>query len=122
MSVDVTTSDGDKLLESAKEAYAIIGKVSDTASCSGDCRTLFRAQLIALYMNVLKFSGMGDSIFAYAGNAYDGQTVSQILAAGISLLTDGSNHDFTSFQTTLDLINNNGHDADGSHVLVCAHA
>jgi hypothetical protein len=119
LQLDITTTDGDKWLESASEAYAILRLVK--SDCTGDCRSLFRAQLIALYMNTLKFGDMGNMTYVWAGDAYDGMTVNEIFDAAHTLLLDGTYHDFTLFQVTLDRINNNSHYSLGEHVLVCTH-
>jgi len=73
---------------------------------------------MALHMNMLKYSDMGDMTYMNPGDAYNGMTVQQIYDEAITLLTDGNRHNFVSFQNTLDAINNNGHSSTGSHVLV----
>lgn len=116
MPLDLPTADSDYQLDGAGEAYTVLRDVPN--SCSGDCRNLFRAQLISLWMSVLKFDGMSDAVYTGPGD-YNGWTVQDILDAGVALLTGGGSPDFTSFQVTLNDINNNGHYADGDHVLVC---
>jgi hypothetical protein len=119
MEVDVETPDGDYLVETDAEAKFIFDGAGDyPANCAGDCRSLFRAQLLALHMNLLKFADMGDAVYVYEGDPYDGMTVQAIYVAAIALLTDGADHDFTSFQETIDRINNNGHADPGGHVLI----
>lgn len=119
MYVDIKTPDGDYWVEYDYEAKWIFDGAGDyPASCSGDCRSLFRAQLLALHMNLLKFDGMGDMIYQYPGDSHSGDSVQEIYDDAIALLTDGMDHDFTSFQETLDRINNNGHAGPGGHVLV----
>jgi len=120
MPVDLPTSNGDYEVDSAAEAKELFDMENN---CSGDCRSLFRAQLLALHMNLLKFgSDMTDSVYVYPGDSHSGDTVQEIYDDAIALLTDGNNHDFGSFKDTLDRINNNGHLDTGSHVLVCAEA
>jgi len=125
MEVDLPTPNGDYLIDSDDEAYWMFwgAGTGESPNCSDDpdggkCRTLFRAQLLALHMNLLKFDGMGDTTFVYPGDDYNGQTVQDIYDAAIDLLTDGGIHDFTDFQNTLDRINNNEHYSLGSHVLI----
>jgi hypothetical protein len=125
LEVDITTPDGDKLVETDAEAKWMFD--STDPNCSGTpgvekCRSLFRAQLLALHMNLLKFSEIGDQVYVFAGDPYSGMTVQAIRDAAVALLTDGQSHDFTSFQETIDRINNNENDATGSHVLVCPTA
>ncbi len=121
MDVDVMMPDGDYLVDNIYDAkYVFEGAGDYPASCSGDCRSLFRAQLLALHMNLLKFTDMGGATYANEGDPYSGMTVQQIYDAAIDMLTDGLQHDFTDFQQTLDAINNNGHYAPGGHVLVMA--
>jgi hypothetical protein len=119
MEVDVEMPDGDYLVDNVYDAkYVFDGAGDYPASCSGDCRTLFRAQLLALHMNLLKFTDMGGAIYVYDGDPFNGQTVQDIYDAAIALLNDGLAHDFQPFQVTLDHINNNGHEDPGGHVLV----
>jgi len=125
MAVDLATPDNDHEIDSAAEAKWMFD--STDPNCSGTagvekCRSLFRAQLLALHMNLLKFGDMGSAVYQYAGDAYSGQTVQQIHDAAIAMLTDGQQHDFTAFQETLDRINNNHNQPVGSHVLVCPEA
>ncbi|UCD91979.1 MAG: hypothetical protein JSV43_07045 [Methanobacteriota archaeon] len=125
MSVDVETSDGDYLVETDEEAKWIFDGAGDyPANCAGTCRSLFRAQLLALHMNWLKF---GDDFFGatyiYQSDSYSGWTVEEIYDEAIwKLINEDSDYDFTSFQETLDRINNNGHYDPGSHVLVMPEA
>lgn len=119
MEVDVEMPDGDYLVDNVYDAkYVYDGAGDYPASCSGDCRSLFRAQLLGLHMNLLKFTDMGDAVYEYEGDPYSGMTVQEIYEAAIDLLTDGMYHDFESFQQTLDRINNNGHADPGEHVLI----
>ncbi|MEE9224195.1 MAG: SdrD B-like domain-containing protein [Thermoplasmata archaeon] len=119
MEVDVEMPDGDYLVDNVYDAKFVFEGAGDyPASCSGDCRSLFRAQLLALHMNLLKFVDMGGAIYIYDGDPFSGQTVQQIYDAAIALLNDGLEHDFQPFQETLDHINNNGHADPGGHVLV----
>ena len=114
--------DGDDQIENAAEAKWIFdgAGTGDSPNCSGDCRSLFRAQLLALHLSLLKFTDMGSAVYQYAGDSYSGQTVQTIYDAAVALLNDGEYHDFTTFQQTLDRINNNHNEPTGSHVLVCA--
>jgi hypothetical protein len=121
MPVDVPTADNDYLVDSDAEAQAVFELDSN---CSGDpdggkCRGLFRVQLLALHMNLLKFADMGDAIYVNPGDPHSGDTVQEIYDDAVALLTDGGVHDFTDFQGTLDSINNNGE--GGDNVLVCAN-
>jgi hypothetical protein len=119
MEVDVEMPDGDYLVDNVYDAQFVFDGAGDyPANCNDDCRSLFRAQLLALHMNLLKFADMGSAIYVFDGDAYSGQTVQEIYDAAIALLNDGLQHDFTSFQETLDKINNNGHADPGGHVLV----
>lgn len=71
-------------------------------------------------MSLLKFDGMGDTVYVFAGDSHSGDTVHAIYLDAIdALLSGGSDYDFTSFQETLDRINNNHNQGTGSHVLVC---
>jgi hypothetical protein len=117
--------DGDDQIENEWEAKWIFDGADsgDSPNCSGEegvekCRSLFRAQLLALHMNLLKFPGMDDAVFVYGSDSHSGDTVQEIYDEAIDLLNDGGDHDFTSFMNTLDLINNNGHYGPGDHVLV----
>jgi len=120
MSVDEETPDGNYQIDNDEEAKWLFDGAGSKKepSCKGDCRSLFRNQLMALHMNMLKYSDMGDMTYMNPGDAYNGMTVQQIYDEAISWLTDGNRHNFTSFQNTLDAINNNGHSSTGSHVLV----
>jgi len=123
MEVDVETPDGNYYVDSDSEASWVFEGAGSGSSpdCSGDCKSLFRAQLLALYMNTLNWSDFADQIYLYAGDAWSGSTVGEILAAAIDALVDGiSGDDYTDFMGTLDRINNNGHAETGDHVLVCA--
>lgn len=129
MQVDVLTGDGDYLVETDAEAKFIFDGAGsgEPPNCDGTpgeekCRSLFRAQLLALHMNLLKFGDMGDQIYVFESDPYSGMTVQAIYDAAIALLTDGEDHDFTSFQETLNRINNNGNYDTGSHVLVMPEA
>jgi len=123
MEVDVETPDGNYYVDSDSEASWVFEGAGSGSSpdCSGDCKSLFRAQLLALYMNTLNWSDFADQIYLYAGDDWSGSTVGEILAAAIDALVDGiSGDDYTDFMGTLDRINNNGHAETGDHVLVCA--
>ncbi len=122
LQIDVQTPDGDFLVETDAEANWMFSGGAGDINCSGDCRTLFRAQLLALHLSLLKFGDMGAQVYVNPGDAFDGQTVQAIHDAAVALLNDGQDHDFTSFQETLDAINNNHNQPTGSHVLVCADA
>jgi protocatechuate 3,4-dioxygenase beta subunit len=119
MDFDLPTSDNDYEIDSETEAFWVFNNCgsSDPPSASGDGRTLFRAQLMALHMNLLKFSNMGDMYYFYTGDTYSGNTVQEIYDIAIGLLTDGQPHDFHGILETIDRINNNGNYAPGSHVL-----
>lgn len=110
MSVDVRTPDGNLAVDSDSEARWLFkgAGTGRSPNCSGDCRSLFRAQLMAAYMNTLKYVGMEAAVYLYAGDTHNNETVQQILSEAIVMLTDGQQHDFTAFQGTLDRINNNG--------------
>lgn len=81
------------------------------ANCSGDCRSLLRAQLLALLLNLRKFDGMADAYYANPSDPVWGDgthTAGEIADAALELLVGGPpDYDFTSFQETLDAINNN---------------
>ncbi len=117
MPVDLATPDNDYEIDSDAEAKWLFDGAGsgDPPNCSGDCRSLFRAQLMALHMNLLKFADMGSQTYQYEGDPYSGMTVDDIYTEAIDMLTDGEYHDFTSFQQTLDRINNNG---EGMCVLI----
>ena len=121
MQVDVQTPDGDYLVETDYEAMWVFEGAGsgEPPNCSGTCRSLFRAQLLALHMNLLKFSDMGSQIYLNPGGSYDGWTVQGIYNEALDkLLNGGSGYDFTSFQEILDDITNNHNYGTGSHVLV----
>jgi hypothetical protein len=119
MEVDIEMPDGDYLVDNVYDAKFVFDGAGDyPANCNDDCRSLFRAQLLALHMNLLKFADMGGAIYIYDGDPYSGQSVQDIYDAAIALLNDGLEHDFQPFQVTLDHINNNGHADPGGHVLV----
>jgi hypothetical protein len=119
MSIDKKTADGDYLVENDAEALWVFNNCGSSGPCnaSGDGRSLFRAQLLALHMNLIKFSTIGDMYYHYTGDDYDGWTVSDIYDLSISLLTDGYQHDFHDLLSTIDRINNNGNYGPGDHVL-----
>ena len=119
MPVDIVTPDGDYFVNDTVDAKFIFDGAGDyPASCSGNCRILFRAQLLALHMNLLKFSDMGNQIYMFESDPYSGMTIQYIYEAAIDKLNDGEEHNFVPFQETLDRINNNGHYAIGEHTLV----
>ncbi len=121
LEVDIQTPNGDDSIDSDAEAYWLFNGADTGRSpnCSGDCRSLFRAQLLALHMNVLKFGDMGTSIYLRHGSKYDGWTVQEILNEAVDkLLNGGQGFNFTEFQMTLDDINNNHNYNIGEHVLV----
>ncbi|MCK4443788.1 MAG: hypothetical protein KAW09_04545, partial [Thermoplasmata archaeon] len=90
MEVDVEMPDGDYLVDNVYDAKYVFNGAGDyPASCSGDCRSLFRAQLLALHMNLLKFTDIGGVIYVNEGDSYSGMTVQQIYEAAIDLLNDG---------------------------------
>ncbi len=121
MHVDVITPDGNYYIDTDSEANWLFGGGAGDINCSGNCVTLFRAQLLALHMNLLKFgSDMADAVYAFAGDSHSGQTVQEIYDAAIAALLDPDYGSYTSFQETLDQINNNHNQPTGSHVLVCA--
>lgn len=122
MSVDVETPDGDFEVDTDAEANWLFGGGAGDINCSGDCVTLFRAQLLALHMSLLKFSDMGSQIYVNDGDPYSGMTVQAIYDAAIAALLDPDYGDYGSFQETLDAINNNHNQSTGSHVLVCPDA
>jgi hypothetical protein len=119
MPVDLPMPGNDYSVDNADDADWVFDNAGDPpVSCSGDCRSLFRAQLLALHMNLIKFEDMGGMLYFYPSDDHDGDTVDDIYNAALTLLNDGSDHDFTDFQETLDRINNNGHYDPGDHVLV----
>ncbi|HEV8594341.1 MAG TPA: SdrD B-like domain-containing protein [Thermoplasmata archaeon] len=120
MPVDVETPDGDFEIDTDSEANWLFSGGAGDINCSGDCVTLFRAQLLALHMSLLKFGDMGEQVYMNAGDAYSGMTVQEIYDAAIAALLDPNYGDYTAFQQTLDAINNNHNQPTGSHVLVCA--
>ncbi|MCK4367762.1 MAG: hypothetical protein KAW84_07445 [Thermoplasmata archaeon] len=125
MAVDVETPDGDYEVDNDDEAKWLFDGAGDYPNnCEGTCRSLFRAQLLALHMNLLKFGAdMADAVYVYDGDDYDGWTVQEIYDEAIwKLLNEDEDYDFTSFQETLDNINNNGNQGTGDHVLVLPEA
>jgi hypothetical protein len=119
MPVDVETPDGDYWVNDDEDADFIYGGAGDgPASAEGDGRKLFRAQLLALHMNLLKFPGMADAVYIYPGDSMSGKTVQYIYDMALEMLNDGEEHDFHDLLATLDKINNNSHYAPGSHVLI----
>jgi len=120
LDVDVTTPDGDDLIATDAEANWLFDGGAGDINCSGDCVTLFRAQLLALHMSLLKFDGMAGAVYVFDGDSYSGMTVQEIYDAAVAALNDPSFGDYTSFQETLDRINNNHNQSAGNHVLVCA--
>jgi hypothetical protein len=75
-------------------------------------------------MNLLKFgSDMADAVYVVEGDGYSGWTVQEIYDEAIwKLLNEGEDYDFTSFQETLDNINNNHNEGTGDHTLVLPEA
>jgi len=119
--IDVTTPNGDALVESDVEAKWVFDGTGsgEPPNCSGTCRSLFRVQLLALHLNVLKFGGMEFLTYVYPNDQYSGWTIREIIDEGIDkLLAGGLSYSFTNFQVTLDKINNNHHRSNGSYVLV----
>ncbi len=119
--VDLPTLDNDYEIEDDYEAWLQFNDagIGDPPNCSGTCRSLFRAQLLALYMNLLKFEVMGSLVYLDPHGIYDGWTVQEIVNEAIDkLLNGGSSYNFKTFQEVLDRINNNHNYALGSHVLV----
>jgi hypothetical protein len=118
MTVDVMSPDGDYLVENDAEAIWVFqGCGADSVDASGDGRTLFRAQLLALHMNLIKFSDIGDMYYMNSGNDYDGWTVQEVYDEAIKLLNDGNDHDFHDLLEVIDDINNNHNYDAGCHVL-----
>lgn len=119
MLVDCETSDGDYLVEDDYEADWVYNGCGDgPPSGEGDARSLFRAQLLALHMNMLKYPDIVDQVYIYPGDSYSGWTVQEIYDEALSLLNDGKYHDFHDLKDTLDRINNNEHYHSGMHVLI----
>ena len=116
MEVDIETPDGDYLVETDEEAVWVFSKAGGV--CVGDCRDLFRAELLALHMNLLKFSDMGDAVYINPTRPFHGWTVQDIYDALIDLLNDGLSHDFEVYKDTLRWINNNGEYEPGGYYLV----
>jgi len=116
MEVDIETPDGDYLVENEQEADWIFS--TGSGSCQGDCRTQFRVELLALHMNLLKFTDMGDAVYINQGKPFSGTTVQDIYDMLIDLLTDGLEHDFKMYKDMLVKINNNGNASPGEYVLV----
>jgi len=119
LNIDVATPDGDDLIETDEEASWLFDGGAGEVNCSGNCVTLFRAQLLALHMSLLKFDGMAEAVYQFGGDSYSGMTVQEIYDAAVAALNDPNFGDYTSFQQTLDQINNNHNQTTGSHVLVC---
>ena len=122
MTVDLMTPDGDFDIKSDAEALWLFSGsgTGQSPNCSVECRSLFRAQLMALHMSMLKFDGMASAVYIYTGDPYSGMTVQEIHDAAVAMLTDGSPNSFTLFQMTIDRINNNHNRGPGHHVLVVA--
>ncbi len=119
MEVDVETADGDYLVETGDEAeWVFNGAGTGAPSCEGKCRDWFRAQVLTLHMNLLKFSEMGDTVYIYSGDPYSGKTVQEIYDAAVEMLADGEDHDFSEFQETITRINKNVYLDPGEHVLL----
>ncbi|MCK4457898.1 MAG: hypothetical protein KAW39_09185 [Thermoplasmata archaeon] len=125
MAVDVPTPDNDYEVDSDDEAKWIFDGAGDyPANCAGTCRSLFRAQLLALHMNLLKFgTDMADAVYIFEGDDYSGWTVQEVYDEALwKLLNEDGDYDFTSFQETLDNINNNHNEGTGDHTLVLPEA
>jgi hypothetical protein len=111
MEVDIETPDGDYWVDDDEDADYIYGGGDDgPANGEGDGRSLFRAQLLALHMNLLKYPDMADALYFYPGDSYDGWTVQEVYDEALSLLNDGNPHDFHDLLDVLDRMNNNSHD------------
>ncbi len=118
MKFDLPTNDNDYLIDTEAEAYfAFTGSGLGNPNASGDGRSLFRVQLLALHMNILKFTDFADLVFIKSGDAYSGKTVGDIYDAAIYMLTKAVNPDFHELLTTIDTINNNHNYSPGNHVL-----
>jgi hypothetical protein len=118
MAFDLPTNDSDYTIDTEAEAhYAFMGSGLGTPNASGDGRGLFRVQLLALHMNILKYEEFADLVFIKSGDAYSGKTVQQIYEAAIYMLTKATNPDFHELLNTIDCINNNHNYDPGSHVL-----
>jgi hypothetical protein len=121
MSVDVMTPDGDYEVDNDYEAkWFFKGAGGDKPpNARGDGVGLFRCQLLALHMNLLKFDGMANTTFYYDGDPYDGWTVQQIYDFALDkLVNPPTGYDYHELLNTIDIINNNGHYNTGSYVLV----
>jgi len=117
--VDVQTPDVNYAIDTDEEADWLFDGGAGDVNCSGNCVTLFRAQLLALHMSLLKFGDMGDQIYVNPGDAYDAWTVQAIHDAAVADCLHSNYGEYTSFQQTLDAINNNHNQPTGSRVLVC---
>jgi hypothetical protein len=110
MEVDVETPDGDYWVDDDEDAdYIYDGAGEGPPSGEGDARSMFRAQLLALHMNLLKYPDMADALYFYPGDSYSGWTVLEIYEESLELLNDGGSHDFHDLKDALDRINNNSH-------------
>jgi hypothetical protein len=121
MDVDVDTPDDvDYEIDTEYDAWWVFqGSDQGNPNASGDGRGLFRVQLLALHMNLIKFTNMASMTYVYSGDSYSGWTVAEIYEKAIDVLTNTpTNYDFHELLNTLDRINNNGHYGPGNHVLV----
>jgi hypothetical protein len=120
MQIDVITPDNNYWVDDDFEAKWVFDNCGSSGppNASGDGRSLFRVQLLALHMNLLKYSDMGAMYYFFNGDSNSGMTVDQIYAQAIGWLNDGNYHDFHPLLETLDRINNNGNYGTGDNVLV----
>jgi hypothetical protein len=103
------------------------GNTNKSPRCSGNCASLFAAQLLAAELNNLKDGGgLSAAIYTYPGDPFNGESVGDILAAmqsafdtyvdGGAISCGGVSGTFSACQNTLDYINNN---TESTGVLSC---
>jgi hypothetical protein len=86
------------------------GDFSPPADCGGDCNELLAAQLLALKLNVRKFSGMGDAIYINPGDPFSGFTVNAIIQMAdfaLSTWMTGGSVDLGTVRAAVNAINEN---------------
>jgi hypothetical protein len=117
--VDVMTPDGNYYVNDDWEALWIFDGAGEDEppSARGNAISLFRCQLLALHMNLLKYDDMGEQTYHYPGDEYDGMTVQAIYDDLAFKLVDDPTQDFHDELATADRINNNGNYGPGDHVL-----
>ncbi len=121
MPVDVMTPDGDYEVDDDWEAKWIFENAGaeEPPSGRGNGISLFRCQLLALHMNLLKYDGMGEMTYIYNGDPYSGWTVQEIYDFALDKLVNPPNgYDYHELLDAIDKINNNGNYGPGQHVLI----